>query len=476
MLTIGWRISFWRSTLLFEDLLKYAESGSLPMHMPGHKRNTTLLGSALPYKLDITEISGFDDLHDMRGVLRNISGLAGELYDAEHAFPMVNGTTGGILAAVRAACTAPGGSIVMSRFSHKSVYNAAELNVLTPVYLTPKRFGGGVSADDIKLALQNANDVRCVVITSPTYEGAVSDIAAIAGTVHEFGVPLIVDAAHGAHFGFSEFFPLNATRLGADVEIVSLHKTLPALTQSSLLLAGHDSLIPATALEQQLRVFETSSPSYVLLASIDRCLTLLRENGAELFKAYEENLRWFYDITRGLNAINVSFYNDCSAYDSGKLVFNTIYSDISGIILHTLLRDEYKIELEMAMPNYALAMTSICDTRASFERLAVALIAIDKKLKPGKQRVSVPFTLPQRVKKPFEARFISGEPVLLKNAVGKLTSEYLWCYPPGVPLLVPGEIIDDNLLRYISWLESSGIILRSDSGRLPEIICARDNP
>ena len=453
-------------------LRENARSGTLPMHMPGHKRNAAFLGGELPYELDITEISDFDDLHDMSGVLRALADSAAALYGAAAAFPMVNGSTGGILAAVRAAAGyMPGGSIVMSRFSHKSVYNAAELCALSPVYLMPEQ-DGRISPSDVETAIQSTGDIRCVIITSPSYDGVVSDIAAIAEITRAHGVPQIVDAAHGAHFGFSEHFPQNATRLGADVEIVSLHKTLPALTQSSLLLVGGGALIATSELERQLRVFETSSPSYVLLASIDRCLKLLCEDSGSLFDAHADNLRYFYDKMCDLKNLSVRNTLGNTGYDMGKVIISTNSSNITGKKLKKLLLEQHNIELEMAMPDYALAMTSICDMRASFEQLGGALLQIDAGLQCEKRSDVESYSCPSRVMTPVEARRKIGEPVLFRHAARRVAIEYVWSYPPGVPLLVPGEAVDDGVVRYVEALQAEGIDVRSDFGMLPEIICA----
>lgn len=461
--------------MLFDKLNENAQSGILPMHMPGHKRNIVLLGNALPYELDITEINGFDDLHDMNGMLLEIAETAASLYGASSAFPMVNGTTSGILAAVRAACFASGkqgGSIIMSRFSHKSVYNAAELCTLTPVYLMPKHGMEHISADDVKQALENTPDAKCVILTSPTYEGVVSDIGSIAEAAHSHRIPLIVDAAHGAHFGLSEHFPKNAVRLGADIEIVSLHKTLPSLTQSSLALIGKDSLIAQGELKRQLRVFETSSPSYILLASIEKCLKLIRDEGDRLFDLYAENLLFFRERTQKMVHLKINKQQRNTGYDSGKIVICTTNTNITGIKLQTLLREKHCIELEMATAEYALAMTSICDTRESFERLAGALIEIDEYLEFSNSIEAVPYTIPKRKTEPWERYRSRGEQVLINAAVGKIALEYVWAYPPGIPILVPGEIIDSAVVQYIQKQKSSGVDLHSDYGLLPEIMCA----
>ncbi|MDR3209382.1 MAG: aminotransferase class V-fold PLP-dependent enzyme [Oscillospiraceae bacterium] len=364
---------------LLEELQKYARAGILPLHMPGHKRGEDLLGGALPYALDITEVPGFDDLHDMRGVLLGTARLAAKLYGAPRAFPLVNGTTGGILAAVRAVTRGKTGRLVLSRASHRSVWNAAELCGLTPEIITPDTdpaagLFGSVTPEAFARALDAPNAV-CAVITSPTYDGVVSDLRALTQLAHSRGVPLIADAAHGAHFGFSPQFPQNAARLGADVEVVSLHKTLPALTQCSLLLAGNDAY--SRALEDQLRVFETSSPSYILLASIDACLRLLESRGAELFAAYARRLEAFGGALRLQKLTRVDRSPRFYGFDAGKIVVSTRGASIDGPGLAQVLRGTYKIETETSGIAHVLAMTSICDTEEGLLRFADALNEID---------------------------------------------------------------------------------------------------
>lgn len=466
-----------RRDVLLLDKLK-SNAGILPMHMPGHKRNAALLGRELPYGLDITEIHGFDDLHDMHGILRELSDKAARMYGAARAFPLVNGTTGGILAAVR-SCAGDGGSIVMSRFSHKSVYNAAALCRLKPVYLLPEQKNGmplEILPEAVNTALKSTPDVRCVVITSPTYEGIISDIAAISGVTQSFGVPLIVDAAHGAHFGFSSYFPQNAVRQGADIELVSLHKTLPALTQSSLALMG-GVIADADELERQLRVFETSSPSYVLLASIDECLELLREKGDKLFSEFAENLSVFYKKTAALRYLETPGENNTSCCSSDKIVIATEKSNITGKTLLKRLRDEHEIELEMAAPDYALAMTTICDTPETLGRLADALLEIDETLRSDngvKKTLQKPLIeLPRMRFAPHEAAGHKRVRVPLSAARGRVSLEYVWAYPPAVPLLAAGEIIGSNAIEAIKQLEASGIEPRSDYGILPDIMCVK---
>ncbi|MDR0445889.1 MAG: decarboxylase [Oscillospiraceae bacterium] len=471
----------------------------LPMHMPGHKRRPDEFFNTLPpelkrvFALDITEIHGADNLHDMRGELLNTARLAARLYGAGAAFPMINGSTGGILAAVRAVTKASksakksanpmgGGSLIISRASHRSVYNAAELCGLEPVGLADERgypcgVSGGTHPDSVRRTLDAVPDARGVLITSPTYEGLVSDIAAIAELVHARGLPLIVDAAHGAHLGFmpeaEDAFPQNASRLGADIEIVSLHKTLPALTQTALALVS-GGLIDPRDMERELRVFESSSPSYVLLESITACLRLLESRGAELFTKYRELLRVFYEKTRKMNALGVLDKGSSREGDAGKIVITTHGAAINGRELSDILRDKYEIELEMAAPGYALAMTSIFDTEETLGRLADALLDIDKSIQRGGRHIKTRRDTPRRAVGVAVARELSGERAPIDASAGMTALEYIWAYPPGVPIIVPGEIIDDDAINAAREYRDAGIALQSDNGELPLIYARRE--
>ena len=369
--------------MLYDELLKYAHGDVYPMHMPGHKRNLEFLPAGNPFELDITEIHGFDDLRDPQGFIKETTELAARLYGSLEAFLLVNGSTVGMLAAI-GAHTARGDKILFAESCHRSVHNAAQLFGLEAVLLAPgvDEVSGvecSISPAMVEEALNREPGIRLVVITSPSYEGVVSDIRSIADIAHSREVFLLVDSAHGAHFGFSSGFPDNAVQCGADVVVMSLHKTLPALTQCSLLHVCSDRANVAE-IYRLLFVLQTSSPSYLLMSSIDYCLRLLNRDKVRLFDDYEQRLKLFYDDVRGLKNIKVidAFDNDFFAFDPGKIVVVTKGTGLSGFVLADILRDEYKIELELAHSNYAIAMTSICDTWEGFTRLANALIEIDR--------------------------------------------------------------------------------------------------
>jgi len=367
--------------MLYDELKEYSAGGVYPMHMPGHKRNPEFMPSGLPCGIDITEIRGFDDLHEPRGVLLETAELASKLYGSDTAFLLVNGSTAGILAAI-GALAPPGGKILVTRNCHRSVNNAAALFGLSPVYLTlatDEASGVPCSVDPsaVKSALGKDPGIRLVVVTSPSYEGVVSDIGAIAAAANERGVPLLVDGAHGAHLGFSAGFPESPVRAGADVVVMSLHKTLPALTQCSLLHICTERA-NAAEIKRLLSVLQTSSPSYVLMASTDHCLRLMASEKERLFSQYEKNLERFREQLKPLKRLNIlggktGFF----ALDPGKIVIVTRSTALSGFELADILREEHKVELELACADYAIAMTSICDSVEGFDRLAAALLCID---------------------------------------------------------------------------------------------------
>lgn len=471
---------------LLDRLKALAASNSIPMHMPGHKRNTALLGTDLPYNIDITEIDGFDNLHGASGILNEYMEEIADFYGTERSFYLVNGSTCGILAGIRAAMKR-GGKIAIARNCHKSVYHAIELFGLEAVYLMPEMdeaFGiyGGIATASIADTLNTHPDTQLVVLTSPTYEGVVSDIAAIAEICHGHGIPLMVDEAHGSHFNHSEHFPSSATALGADIVIQSLHKTLSSLTMTSLAHLTGD-LIRPEEVARQLAIFESSSPSYVLMASIDRCFRLLRDEGEQLFENYNQRLAGFSEKMEQLQHLKVLCHgNDRSAlhptffaFDKGKIFISTQGTGLTGQKLSEMLRSEYHIEMEMVYGDHALAMTSVCDTDVAMDALADALLAIDGTLdsKSGEHTLyngTLLFSLPDKQCEIWQALESEKVDCPIENAIGQTAAEYVWAYPPGIPLLVPGERISDGFIRQVHTLLEKGTKVYSDADGLPENI------
>lgn len=469
-------------------LQAYAKSGVYPFHMPGHKRNSALLGNALPYSLDITEIDGFDDLHAPNGILKELHTRLARLYRADAAFALVNGSTCGILAGIASVCR-QGDSILLARNCHKSVYNAVELLGLRPVYIQPSLdpatgIAGSITPESVEAALETHGDIRLVVVTSPTYDGVISDVRSITQCAHKRNIPLLVDAAHGAHLAFTAQKANCAVAAGADIVILSLHKTLPALTQCAAACIGGGRVSPAV-FAQKLSVFETSSPSYVLLASISACVRFLEENAETAFEAFYARLGKFSARCRALTHLSVlckgqdtlgshpAFFD----FDAGKLPILTAHTDIDGIKLLERLRRDFSIEGEMAALSHALCMATVCDTDEGFFRLADALCAIDRTLQESSEAPSFQTpALPKIRLSPCDAVLHMGNSLPLRDCIGKVSAETVWFYPPGVPVLVAGEEIDRNTVQLLESAARHGIHVHStkESGNSPDTLTVFD--
>lgn len=445
----------------------------LPMHMPGHKRNTALAPylSGLGADKDITEIFGMDNLAAPQGILREGMDLAARLYGAHRSFYLVNGSTAGILAGIR-ALTSPGDRVIIPRHSHMSVHNAIALNALHPFYLMPplvEGFGipGSMDPQLLQDAVRRAPDARLLVITCPEYQGQIHDLAALVAIAHEAKIKVLIDAAHGAHLGFSPLFPQGAVSSGADVVVHSLHKTLPSLTQTALAHANSEDT--AARLEEQLRIFQTSSPSYLLMASIDGCLRLIDERGPALFSAWRDGLDAFHERIQGLQHLRVLGLGSVKglyALDPSKILISAAGTSVSGYDLMDKLRDGYEIELEMAGPYDALAMSGMGDGREDLERLAEALLGVDKGLSAATCPDLAPLPAPERALPAHQALSRSWHLVPYAEAKGQVAAEYALIYPPGAPILVPGEKITGELAALID--QSKGLI--TSRGKRPGML------
>ena len=330
---------------IYDRLREYSHSDYYGFHMPGHKRQMDLLGDTSPYSIDITEIDGFDDLHHADGILRDAQERAARIYHADETHFLINGSTVGILSAIFGV-TQKGDTILVARNCHKSVYHAIDMNELNPVYLYPAfdseaQLNTEISAEDVRTTLEKNPKIRAVVIVSPTYDGVVSDVEAIAEAVHEKGIPIIVDEAHGAHFGFHPYFPENSNTKGADLVIHSLHKTLPSLTQTALLHVNGD-LVDRRRVKKYLDMLQTSSPSYVLMASIDACVELLEHKAEECFAPYVERLEYTRMRLSGLRRLKLI---QTEHFDRSKLIISVKDTDLTSRQLSHILLEEYHLQM-----------------------------------------------------------------------------------------------------------------------------------
>lgn len=445
---------------MYQQLISYGESDVYPFHMPGHKRRA--LPFPNPYTIDITEIDGFDNLHHAGGLIREAEERAAKLYGADRSYYLVNGSTCGLLAAICAAARR-GDKVLAARNCHKAVYHAVSMQGLSVEFLYPAitrgDLQGQITAAQVEEALTKHPDIAVVILTSPTYEGIVSDVAAIAACCHAHGAALIVDEAHGAHFGFGAGFPENAVRLGADAVIMSLHKTLPSFTQTALLHCN-GGRIDTERVARYLGVYETSSPSYLFMAGMDACIDLIREQGAELFAQYRRRLDAFYRDTADLAQLHVMRREDLckeEAYDWDDSKLMIYAGTMGGEALHQELLGHYHLQMEMVSADYVLGMTSLMDTDEGMRRLVTALHEIDEKNRKTDLGGEVPeagFTARMYRENPrrmqiYQALDLPYREVPFDEAVGKMAADYVYLYPPGIPLIVPGEIITEEFIRHI---------------------------
>lgn len=470
-----------RAIPLLARLEAYGRSDYYPFHMPGHKRREEMGITFFPnpFSVDITEIEGFDNLHHAEGILKESMERAAKFYGADRTYYLVNGSTGGILSAV-CGLTSPGGRIIMARNSHKSAYHALLLNQLDPVYIYPdyaEEFGiqGGIDPEKIEAILKqkmplkrseaysapagSEEGIQAVYITSPTYEGMVSDIGAIAKICHKYGVPLIVDEAHGAHFSMGEGFPESAVQKGADVVIQSLHKTLPSLTQTAVLHVK-SKLMKAEQVERYLSVFQSSSPSYVFLASIDNCIRYMEDRGREKMRQFAVLLENLAKKGRELQYLRLIDSTICGHYhikdrDSSKLVISAAEGRLTGMEMAELLRSRFHLEPEMACGGYVLLMTSPADTEDGIKRLGDALLYMDQAAGESEEKYQenkrVLTWLSGTVKKKKLSEAWNGKTLMLpfERAAGAVSGGFITVYPPGVPMLVPGELITEEAVKLI---------------------------
>ncbi len=462
---------------LWNQLKTYGQTDYYPYHMPGHKRKALGELSKDIVQIDITEIEGFDNLHQPEGILLKLQEKAAELYHAEQSFYLVNGSTGGILSAMSAAVP-EGGRILMARNSHKSAYHAAYLRNLNISYLYPPLLENydicdSITSLQVEEALKRESDIQAVFLTSPTYEGRIANVAEIVRVVHKAGLPLIVDEAHGAHLGMAEGFAKNSCQAGADIVIHSVHKTLPAMTQAAILHVNGDR-VSRENLQRFLHIYQSSSPSYVLMASIDNALRIVEKQGTRLFAEFKSNFENMLKELSGCRYLQfLPAEGQCGqnqrsqegTHDIGKLVISTKNAGISGQELYSILLEKYHLQLEMASASYCLAMFTIGDSEEAYLRMTKALLAIEKELasktqneNPLQTPVTALFERNDYSALPF-AKAWDGEKILvpLEQAAGCYAGEFINLYPPGIPLLVPGEQITEKHCSYLAEYLQQGL-------------------
>lgn len=436
-----------------------------PFHMPGHKRNCCFFPENI-MDFDITEIPGTDNLHNPTSIIKQSQNLTAQYFNAKQSFFLVNGSSSGIISAVLSIC-GEHDKILLDRNCHISAYKALILSGAKPVYIfpeiTPFGFSGGISPLKIKKALSNDSKIKAVLITSPTYEGICSNIKEIADIVHSFNKILIVDEAHGSHFTISNIFPENAIQSSADIVIQSWHKTLPVPTQCAVLHA-QGKLVDYSRLKKSISLIQTTSPSYIFMAMMDKCQELLSDKNNPLFKNYTENLILFREKLKFLKNLylidkNMLNHYDIKDIDLSKIVL-IINSNTNGKYIEDLLSKKYKIQIEMSGLNHITAITTIADTIEAFENFENSLKEIDSCLEFKKVNINLSekaYSTFEPDLTPREVFYSESRKINIEDSIGYISAEFIVPYPPGIPILCPGEIIKQDIINELFKYKNSDI-------------------
>lgn len=466
------------NTPLYDALITYSQS-KYPFHMPGHK-----LGKFGDLKhlnlwhLDVTEANGLDNLYEAEGIIKEAMEELSRFYGSRETLMLTNGSTTGIIGSILALCQ-PGDKILVARNCHHSVWHAMILSGVSPVYIDPvydEKTGlmTTITLSCIEEALRDYEEVKGAIIVSPTYEGIVSDIEAIAHKLHEQEKWLIVDEAHGAHFVVDEYFPKSALYCGADLVIQSMHKTLPTLTQSALIHRGSDR-INQEKLIQSIRMVQSSSPSYVMMGIMDYVRGYIESNKAEIKKAYIQPLIRLRGVLKEMKVLQL--LDEYVLYDKSKWVILTTKAPIDGYELSRCLETQYQIVCEAALPDSIILMTTIADDEKSLSYLAHALLAIDEHLS---QKATTTLKVEHELKAEqfnrtrgttYPPRLIHYEETLERHVdevEGYISKENIMLYPPGIPIVCIGEVFTKDHIQLIKkWhTKLKGIAFKGD-----EIIC-----
>ncbi len=457
---------------LEEAMIAHRLNRVVPFDVPGHKGGrgnkelTDFLGINC-LKADVNSMKPLDNLCHPVSVIKEAQELAAEAFHAEHAFFMVTGTTGAVQAMIMTTCKA-GEKIIMPRNVHRSAINALVVNGAIPIYVNPgvnKRLGIplGMGVEDVKKAILENPDAKAVLVNNPTYYGICSNLREIVKLAHEHGMKVLVDEAHGTHFYFGENMPVSAMNAGADMAAVSMHKTGGSLTQSSLLLCGKD--INADYVRQIINLTQTTSGSYLLMASLDIARKNLSMNGKELFAKtvkFAEYAREEINRLGGYYAFGDELCDGDAffAFDKTKLSVHTRDIGLAGIEVYDILRDEYGIQIEFGDLGNILAIISAGDRALEIERLISSLSEIKRLYSKDKaglfdhEYINPDVTMP-----PQKAFYGDKKLVPLEESTGKVCGEFVMCYPPGIPILAPGERITDEIIEYIKYAKKKGCSL-----------------
>jgi arginine/lysine/ornithine decarboxylase len=434
-------------------------SSKLSFHMPGHKFGTSADIDKINLSLlDNTEVIGMDNLYDAKGIIKQAMGLMADFYGAKETLFLTNGSTAGILASILAVCK-DNDKIIVARNCHHSVWNALALSGAEPIYVSPKYLQedhilGGITAEDIKEALVTYPDVKGVIIVSPTYEGIVSDIKEIAQVVHAHEKILIVDEAHGAHFIIGDKFPISSIQLGADIVINSMHKTLPALTQSALCHICSDRVDYKKVLSA-LRMIQTSSPSYIIMGLMDYIRCYILDHKQIIKEEYINYLICTRESLKRLKRLKL-IEKPSAKYDISKILISTMHTNIDGYRLAEMLDDQYDIVVEAALSTHIIVITTMADNKDTLSALEDALIAIDCNLEYKNYDNQLDYVINHEItegRNPRQVYHAEKEWLPINRCEGKIAANAIILYPPGIPVICIGERLKNEYIQLIYELK-----------------------
>ena len=457
---------------VLEAMTQHLQNRVVPFDVPGHKGGrgnselTDFLGKSC-LKADVNSMKPLDNLCHPVSVIKEAQDLSAEAFGAKTAFFIVNGTTGSVQTMIMTACKS-GDKIIMPRNVHRSAINALVVNGAVPVYVNPgtnKELGIplGMSVENVKKAIAENPDAKAVLINNPTYYGVCSDLREIVRIAHENNMLALVDEAHGTHFYFGENMPVSGMAAGADMAAVSMHKTGGSLTQSSILLCG--SNINSDYVRQVINLTQTTSGSYLLISSLDIARKNLALNGKSIFKKtvqfaeYARNeinkLGGYYAFGNEL-CDNNAFYD----FDKTKLSIHTRDIGLAGIEVYDILRDDYGIQIEFGDIGNILAIISAGDRALEIERLISSLSEIKRLYSKDKTGMfDHEYINPEVITAPQKAFYSNKRSVPINQSSGMVCGEFVMCYPPGIPILAPGEKITDEIINYINYAKEKGCFM-----------------
>lgn len=466
-----------RKTPLFDSLKEYVNRETLPFHVPGHKKGVGMddefrnFIGANPFKIDVTVFKLVDSLHHPKGPIKEAQELAADAYGADASFFSIHGTSGAIQAMIMSVVS-DGDKILVPRNVHKSVTAGIILSGAIPVFMQPeldKKLGiaHGVTPETVKDTLKANPDAKAVLIINPTYYGVATDIKKIADIVHDHDIPLIVDEAHGPHLAFSDKLPMSALDAGADICAQSTHKIIGSLTQASLLHVK-SKYVSSKRVQQVLNLLQTTSPSYILMASLDCARRQIALEGRDLLskaidlcnytRAEINKIPGLYCFGEEVLGVPGSY-----SFDPTKLTISCRDLGITGYELDTILADKYHIQMELSDFYNTLAVGSFGDTKEGMDKLLSALKEISEDYY-GKHEKTSDFLdippIPTKKLNPREAFNSRKEDILLENSEGKVSAEFLLAYPPGIPILCPGEVITKEIIEYVSDLKRANLYVQ----------------